>query len=250
MSTTRLSAEQYLQYFDDDGAALIAAATDLDAAVPGCPGWNVRDLVVHLIRVYRHKTLVIDTNSPGPKRDENWGMIGEDDDALAVLAAEHAAIRERLSARPSDTATWAWWSPDQTLGFWQRRMAQETAVHRWDVESATRGIAGTSAIATPLADDGIDELLGWITKPWDEKPQPEADGHTVMVATAAHSWTVSFHPTSVHVTPEGSDAQAAITGEASDVLLYLWGRPASGSVESSGDLLALDLLRARIAEIA
>ena len=30
--------------------------------------------------------------------------------------------------------SWTWWPDDQTAGFWLRRMAQETAVHRVDVE--------------------------------------------------------------------------------------------------------------------
>ena len=128
-------------------------------------------------------------------------------------------------------------------------MAQETAVHRWDVQSATRGVDKADPLPSPLANDGIDELLTWLTMSWHDAPQPDADGHTVSVATEDFSWTISLHPTEVHLTDGDTDAQAALTGEAGDVLLHLWGRPDGGRVTSAGDPLALHLLRGRLSMI-
>jgi hypothetical protein len=47
--------------------------------------------------------------------------------------------------------------PDQTVGFWIRRMAQETVVHRVDAELAAEVAPG--AIPDDIALDGIDEFL-------------------------------------------------------------------------------------------
>ena len=54
------------------------------------------------------------------------------------------------------TPAWSWWEPDQTVGFWYRRMALETVVHRVDVETQ---FGPPSAIDAALAVDGIDEVL-------------------------------------------------------------------------------------------
>ncbi len=48
----------------------------------------------------------------------------------------YADLRALLVARPDSAPTWSWWPADQSVGFWVRRMAHETAVHRWDAEGA------------------------------------------------------------------------------------------------------------------
>ena len=57
------------------------------------------------------------------------------DARLVRRGARHAAAGARET--PAETPTWNWArnAPD-TAAFWPRRMAQETAVHRWDAQSA------------------------------------------------------------------------------------------------------------------
>ncbi|MBI1378089.1 MAG: maleylpyruvate isomerase family mycothiol-dependent enzyme [Frankiales bacterium] len=245
---TRLDPAVYLEHVDSEAAALLAAADDLEAAVPGCPGWTVRDLLSHVVGVYRHKIVVLDTDAQPPARDDAWGAIPDGADPRDVLREVHAALRERLRAREASAPTYAWWPPEQTVGFWQRRMAQETAVHRWDAESARDGVDGASPVDADLAADGIDELLGWLTWPWDDDPQSAASGQSVVVSTADHTWTVTLHPTRVEVAGGGSDdAVALLAGEPSGLLLHLWGRPGEHGVAVAGDETALALLRERLA---
>ena len=59
------------------------------------------------------------TDEPGPLLDDAYRQLVEQLD----------------SHRPGDHAA-TWWPPDQTVGFWLRRMAHETSIHRRDVESA------------------------------------------------------------------------------------------------------------------
>jgi len=244
---TRLSTDDYLAHFDADLAGLLAASTDLAAAVPGCPGWTGRDLVEHVIGVYRHKIVALDTDATPPERDDPWGGVDDGADPVTVLAEVGSALRERLVARDAAATTHTWWPSEQTVGFWQRRMAQETAVHRWDAESV-HGLETAAPIDDALAADGVDELLGWLTWPWDEVPQPDADGHQVVVSTADHSWTVTLRPTRVEVAGGSSEsAVALVAGEPSDLLLHLWGRPGDHSVATAGDETALRLLRERLA---
>ncbi|MBN2623563.1 MAG: maleylpyruvate isomerase N-terminal domain-containing protein, partial [Acidimicrobiales bacterium] len=46
--------DRYLDLVEQDGRRLaeVAAAGDLDAPIPSCPGWAVRDCVVHTGEVY------------------------------------------------------------------------------------------------------------------------------------------------------------------------------------------------------
>ena len=73
---TRLPDERYLELLDADLAALLAASGDLAADVPGCPGWTVRDLLSHVIGVYRHKIVALDTDAqPAPRESGDWGDL-------------------------------------------------------------------------------------------------------------------------------------------------------------------------------
>ncbi|HET7901383.1 MAG TPA: maleylpyruvate isomerase family mycothiol-dependent enzyme [Candidatus Nanopelagicales bacterium] len=244
---TRLAAQDYLARTDADLAALLDAADDLSRDVPGCPGWTVRDLLSHVLGVYRHKNagFLID-GQPGEAPAGGWGALADDDDPRTLVRAEYDALRAHLDRDPA-TPSWTWWPPEQTVGFWQRRMAQETAVHRWDAESARYGVDGAAPVAPDLAADGIDELLGWLTWDWDEV-QEGAAGQRVLVSTGEHSWTVALNPTSAEVTPGGADGEALVAGEPSALLLHLWGRPGEHEVARGGDLTALRLLAERLSE--
>jgi uncharacterized protein (TIGR03083 family) len=248
---TRLPDDRYLEVLDDDVEAILAASQDLAVAVPGCPGWDVRDLLSHVIGVYRHKVVALDLGEQPPQRDfGDWGELADDEDPRDVLRIEYAALRERLTARDPLTPTWAWWPTEQTLGFWIRRMAHETAVHRWDAESALHGLDGAAPIPDDVATDGVDELLGWLRWEWGDERQDDADGQTVLVSTADHSWSLTFEPATVTVTGGGTDGAAFVAGSPSGLLLHGWGRPGDHGVATLGDTTALRLLRERLAMAA
>ncbi len=65
-------------------------------------------------------------------------------------------LGEFAVGKPADPAG-SWYSPDQTVGFWIRRMAQETVIHRIDAELGTG--QPVAPVPSDLAIDGIDELL-------------------------------------------------------------------------------------------
>lgn len=243
---TRLTRDRYLQAWDADLDALAEAAGDLAREVPSCPGWTVRDLVEHVVGVYRHKIVALETDAAPPQRDDAWGALAADDDPVAVLRSTYADLRALLVARPDPDTTWSWWPADQTVGFWVRRMAQETAVHRWDAEAAAYGVDGAGAVDDDLATDGVDELLGWLAWEWPEAQQGAA-GQRVQVSTPDHDWVVTLDPTQARVAGGTADDVVAMLAAApSDLVLHLWGRPAEG-IATTGDLDALRLLTERLA---
>ena len=75
----------------------------------------------------------------------------EGDDLPDWFEAGAAELRRACSTAMDLAATWPTWAGPQPGTFFPRRMAQETAVHRWD---------GAGGPSTPtLAVDGVDELL-------------------------------------------------------------------------------------------
>jgi hypothetical protein len=79
-----------------------------------------------------------------------------DDAALVdwvVSGLDH--LVERFAASDPETPCRRW-RDHTTIGWWLRRQAHETAVHRWDAEAA---VSTPSPIDAALAADGVDEWL-------------------------------------------------------------------------------------------
>src|SRR3954453_14254860 len=185
-----------------DGAALRAAATDLSADVPPCPGWTVRDAVEHTAMVYAHKSHIIENNLLNT--EGHWPPPGLDaSDTLEFFDEQLHRLIEALRTRDPSTHVFSWYDPDQTVGFWVRRMMHETVIHRADVESAGDPM---SPVPDAVALDGIDELLVCFLA-FDTWHYAHAPGHGGRVAVRAGdaAWTVELGPESATVA-EGAAA--------------------------------------------
>lgn len=210
----------YLDALAVDGAAFAAAAerAPLDAPVPGCPEWNVADLVWHLSKVHEFWRQIVagPLSDPAgmprePRPAEDQALLGRYRDGLT-------ALRDTLSAADPQLSCWTW-SDDHTAGFVQRRMAQETAVHRWDAES----VAGDPApIEAGLATDGIDEF---VTHFRAEPAEPPLAVRLVCTDIGAE-----FNLHAGSGPPAGT-----LRGSAFDLLLVLWGRFPVDRVHIDGD---------------
>jgi uncharacterized protein (TIGR03083 family) len=233
----------YVDHLRHDGERLAEiAAGNLTAPVPSCPGWTVRDVVTHVAEVYEHKIACTDLGRP----PDPWPPAWPDDlDPLEWFADAHARLLAMFDRNGPDSPSATWWPPDQTVGFWARRMAHETAVHRVDAELA----AGTTTpVDAELATDGVDEILVIMLEgDWSDDEDPSAGGKRVAIETGASAWTVTLEPASVVVAHGLGPRDAALNGEPSEVLLWLWGRADDDHVSRSGDAAALELLRTRLA---
>ena len=230
-----------LQQLAEEGGRLqAAAARDLTAPVPSCPGWSVLDVVQHTAEVYEHKLACI---ALGGDKPDPWPPVWPEQDALAWFADAHRRVLEVLRTTDPAAPSWTWWPADQTAGFWRRRMAQETAMHRADVELAF----GTPTPIDPeLAVDGIDELLElMLAGDWTGDEAPDLTG-VVAVATTGRAWTITMTADQVSL-EESGDPVATVSGEASPLLLWLYGRAADDVVDLTGDPAGAVILRARLA---
>jgi uncharacterized protein (TIGR03083 family) len=247
----RLSYRRYLDLLGADAELLATtAARDLDAPVPPCPGWDVRETVRHTGSVYHHKVACLELRRE--PADGEWSkrpskaaaLIPWFRDALAALTAV-------LSSRSDRDPAYTWWPPEQTAGFWARRMALETVVHRVDVESAFGRI---SPVARDLAVDGIDEVLrimlvaGEVEAGGDVGAGAEEPLGSVAVQTDGCAWMVQLRAgTAVVDTGTRFATDASLGGDPGALLLYLWGRAPLESIDADGDAALVDSLRRRLA---
>jgi len=228
----------YRRHLSDDYARLRAVAKDLDAAVSTCPGWTVDDLIRHVATVYLHKVACMRLGSD----PENWPPDLSAEPALELLDRGFSELSTEFDARDPTESTFTWYPPDQTVGFWYRRMALETAVHRVDAELAA-GVP--TPIAADLAADGIDEfvviMVGWGETTYGQGELVSAP--TVEIRSAGRSWFVTQSPAAVVVEAHKSDPATVIVGEPSDVLLWLWRRiGVDAGLAISGDPLGVEAL--------
>jgi uncharacterized protein (TIGR03083 family) len=215
----------------------VANGADLDAKVPSCPDWTTADLLRHVGEVYLHKTECMRLDrEPDPWPPE--GLASEP--PLDLLDRSYSALTSEFAARRPEDHAFTWYGPDQSVGFWIRRMAQETVIHRVDAELAAG--AQVAAIPDDLAADGIDELLAIFVQFGTTNYLeyfPELTGlagdRAVSVVTPQRSWLLSLTPTGARVAEPGPDhARVTVEGPAQEVLLRLWNRGGQG-VTVTGD---------------
>jgi uncharacterized protein (TIGR03083 family) len=229
-----MERSRYLDCLADDFARLRAVAPrDLTAAVPSCPGWTVADLTRHVGEVYLHKTLAMREGAepePWPPAE----LAGED--PLALLDRAYAGLIGEFAVREPEDPAGSWYAPDQTVGFWIRRMAQETVIHRIDAELG----AGQPVEPVPddLALDGIDELLkvfvAFSVAEWGDyftDALGSSPGHTYTVRSNGAAWQVRTGPGRFDVTDGAGDgaADVTVTGLPEDVLRWVWNRETPGA---------------------
>ncbi|HZM84033.1 MAG TPA: hypothetical protein VFC19_50590, partial [Candidatus Limnocylindrales bacterium] len=141
------------------------------------------------------------------------------------------------------------WAPQaKVAAFWHRRMAHETAVHRWDIQMAT-GMA--EPIDAKLALDGVSEVLDTWLPAGRRRGPTDRFGVVQLAATdVQHDWFVRLRGGGVALLDTATlfadtdpAGQAAAVSNASDLQLALWGRVGWDTLEISGDESLLDALR-------
>ncbi|MEV0644224.1 maleylpyruvate isomerase family mycothiol-dependent enzyme [Phytomonospora sp. NPDC050363] len=224
---------------DADFALLNAlAGTGSQRRVPSCPDWTLDDLLRHVALVYLHKAAAMRAGA----LPTEWPPPLDHEATPALLERAHAELTAEFEARDPSETTPTWYDPDQTVGFWIRRMALETAVHRVDAEQAA-GVPVTP-VGDELALDGIDEVLD-IMLAWGSVKYREfrdEDLPTVELRSGGRRWFV--RPTTQGVLIDASgEAETVIEASPSDALLWLWRRAGDEVITVTGDPAHVATLR-------
>lgn len=206
----------------------------LDAPIAHLDDWTVRDLVGHLGAVYVYATVNAQAGSTEPTRPGPEARAPEGDEIAAWFAERAETLIETLESLPLDQQGWTH-AGMQPAAWWRRRMAHETAVHLWDAQA---GAGAPTPIDAELATDGIDEFLDV------SRDVNAAQSRHVYPAESLHlhrsdgpgEWMIQRGATETElaVTHEHGKGDAAVRGPASELLLWIWGRPVS-DIEIFGD---------------
>jgi uncharacterized protein (TIGR03083 family) len=217
-----------------------AGRAGLDAAVPPCAPWLVKDLLRHTGYIHRWAARHI-AECPadiieGPSEAEILHGGAADPELLAWFGAGHAALVEALAAADPALECATFMDAPSALAFWARRQAHETAIHRADAESA---VGAVPEYPPAFAADGVDELIMGFGRRRKYQPAAGADSarlHVIATDTGDH-WHVDAREGRMHPRrgdgedPAGRLAAAGAggatclaSGPASGVYLFLWNR--------------------------
>jgi uncharacterized protein (TIGR03083 family) len=240
---------EHIAHLGDEGElfARAAEAAGLDAPVPTCPEWKVRDLVRHLSGIHRWATSYVVSGDPRPKGEEEDTRFFAgvpDGELLDEYRRGHAGLVSALLVAPPELGCWTFLAAPSPLAFWARRQAHETTIHRVDAEAA----GGTeSRCAADVAVDGIDELLaGFFARPRGRLVADPPVVLAVRTGDTGDAWTIRIEPERRVVTSGAGEADCTVSGLASDLYLLLWNRREPDErLTVKGDRGVLDLWRAR-----
>lgn len=242
-----LDFEEYADGIADAAVVLHANAVraGLDAAVPTCPGWKVRDLLAHTGMVHRWATAIVAGPGTGPEVGNATRISPRDIDTAALELAGHGAkdlvdwvddgvedLLRSLDRAPDDLDVWFLLrnAPSPRLG-WSRRQCHETIMHGVDALSAALGRPPGSQevwFGPELAADGLDELLtGFLPRPKTSFRLPAPRRVLVKPEDVDACWTLDLGPDGATTTPGAlGGAETVLHGSATQLYLGLWNRGA------------------------
>lgn len=227
-------------------AAAVAEAPP-ETPVLSCPGWTVTDLAHHLTRVYVWaRTVLTAGTATRPERHDPEPPAGLS--AADWYRQEFDQLMALLEGLDPEAPAWNFAPQPKKAAFWPRRMAHETAVHRWDAQLA---IGAGEPIEAKLAADGVSEVLDtWL--PAGRRITPgQWQGVVQLSATdAAQDWYlrlrgegVALLDTATILDHDDHHARVQVTGTASDLLLAVMGRISFDALGVAGDRRLLEGLR-------
>lgn len=192
------------------------------------------DLVGHVAGVCEFWTAILGGTPPG---DVQFGPAARPGEEIGHLRQRLDALLASTDGADPAARCWTWAPWAQNVGFVQRRMAHEMAIHHWDAADA---VGDPAPIPSSVALDGLDEFVHLFL---GRRPAPDAEpvGGSVHLhatdGTGVGEWEIVPAPgtdTGFDVRAGHAKSDAVLRGTASDLLLTLW-RRTEGAVEVLGD---------------
>ncbi|MHB1593927.1 MAG: maleylpyruvate isomerase family mycothiol-dependent enzyme [Streptosporangiaceae bacterium] len=268
-----MDIDQHLAALEREGRLLAdaAARSGLDAEIPSCRPWRMRDLLRHVRYIHwwagTHVRDALASVLGGPDEADLLSGGPPDADLIEAYRDGHRVLVETLRAADPGLACATFLPAPSPLAFWARRQAHETAIHRADAELATGGL---TPFDPGFAVDGIDELvLGFAQRGSSGAPSrgdgavgPGAARRLRIEATdTGDAWRVAIGADGIRVVREhaaatgtdpgpGCAAEAEVTAPAAVLYLLLWNRAGVQdpgiTVRGDADMLALWRERVRV----
>ena len=234
----------HLAHLRAEVARFRGAIGDLDAPVPACPDWQVRDLIHHLGSVHRMFRRVADEalmERPPPLDPDD--RPDASDDRIVAWANEQAdLLLTALEHLDPDAPRWNFTTGPQVGAFIPRRMLHETTIHRWDLQGAY-GIRGN--LDVEVARDGVREYLEVLRLRWD----PWGGQPAVLRTEVEGGPTINLvlrtdEQPDVRVEADNSsEPDATLRADAPTLFLAWWGRSPLGASLIAGPPTLVDEVR-------
>ncbi len=226
-------------------AALFADAArrgGMEAEISDCPGWVMRDLVRHLAEIHLWAASQVANRAAQMWPDDLSELSGywpelavfwpEDEDLIAWYLETNANLVRELKAAPADLECRTFLPAPSPLAMWARRQAHETAIHRFDAESA----AGLETSFDPaFAADGVDEILAAFAPRGSSFPVDSPGTMGVRAADTGDRWHVTLAPDGISTTRDDAPTEVTLSGSAAALYLSLWNRGDDSSINVTGD---------------
>lgn len=220
-----------------EGELLASSALGTDPHLPvrHAEGMTLGETVRHVGSVYRMVVTWLRSGEQ-PTRWQRAPIPGQS--LVEYLRAGHREVMAELSAHdPADGAP-TWWPLDQTYGFWCRRLAHETTVHRIDVQTAAAAMTVGGRIDDEVAFDGIDEALTlWFTHRLGVLGVTNSWSGRVAVVAGRRRWIAQITATGTAAwqAEGGERVDATVSSDPAGMYLWLWGRRPLGTATPDGD---------------
>jgi uncharacterized protein (TIGR03083 family) len=215
----------------DDARALLGAAEVAPAApVTACAPWDNATVVRHMGDIFGWMATVVTTGDRVSRRDLP-GAPTDDAELPAWYRHQLDRVLEVFAAADPEATVWTFSATgERRVAWWHRRLAVETAVHRWDVQHATASVGqlpetGVAPVTGDVAAAGIEEFVveflpGLLSRDGVEG----VTGTLHLHATDGPSeWWMDLDAGGV-ARPDHAKADTALRGTRSDLLLWLYNR--------------------------
>ena len=234
MTSHRLDYESHRAALGRECDLLLGAGgEELSVRVQTCPEWLLSDLIGHLGDVFMFWRAQLEAASPDSPSEPPSKGAPADSELAGWFEDACNDLQAALSGRDLDEPCWNWSGTDLSAGWVARRMALESAVHRYDAELSL-GVA--KGIERELAIDGIDEWIS-VHLATDVPEAPEANLGGVLCLACSDdtaAWTVEVAGGRLRWREGRGPADAVLVGSASDLYLYCWNRRPLEALELTG----------------
>ena len=235
-----MTRDEHLASIRADGERLARIDPgDLARPVPSCPDWDLSGLLAHIGWVHRWVTYVLGlAEGDKPARDAvpRWSGGG---DVVAWYREGLDGLLAALGSTAPDKAVFTL-AGVQPASWWVRRLAHETAIHRWDAESAREPGREPEGFGPVLAADGVDEVLEVMFPRRFDHAGFAGRGETIHLhgtdgGDVEGEWLITVTADSTGWTRGHRKADVAARGSLSDLYLFVWNRVGADRLEVFGD---------------
>jgi uncharacterized protein (TIGR03083 family) len=218
----------FVGVIESEAARVLAAyRSNPDGRVPWSDRWTVRSVARHVAGSH-HAVALILADRPSADFEQAAAMprIETNDPAFPEWFAANTERLVTLCRTVPPAAVC--WSPHPflagTAGYWTRRIAYDTLVHRWDAEVGAE-ITG-AAMVPEVAADAVDEMIDvGLRATRATAHAPAGPAIRLQCADARHVWHLDLSEVgrlTIHAEP--IDVAVTLRGTAEELLLWLWAR--------------------------